>query len=61
MVRSKTPRSVISVYLRPNDRVRLEQMAAAGGLTRSAVVRRLLDMAEGITPSTIQLRKAVAR
>lgn len=58
MVTSKAPRSVLSVYLRPHDRARLEQMAAAGGLTRSAVVRRLLDLAEGVTPSTIQLRKA---
>lgn len=59
MATSKAPRSVVSVYLRPHDRVRLEQMAAAGGLTRSAVVRRLLDLAEGVTPSTIHLRKAV--
>ena len=55
------PRKTLTLYFANSDRARLDSLAAAGGLSRSAVVRRLLDLAEGATPSTIQLRRAVAR
>ena len=58
---AKTPKQTTTIYLPGPDRQRLDALAAAGGLSRSMIVRRLLDLAEGATPSTIQLRRAVAR
>ena len=56
--KARPPRNTLTLYFAPRDRERLDALAAAGGISRSLVVRRLIGMAEGATPSTIQLRKA---
>lgn len=59
-VARKPARNLVTIYLPPIDRERLESMAERGGISRSMLIRYLLGMADGVTPATIRM-KAITR
>lgn len=53
---TKCRKNLITVYLPEPDRVRLDALAKAGGISRSALFRRLLSRLVEVTPSALVVR-----